>query len=293
MSKNKIISAAALAACIAGTAGVSQATLVIDYDATTWAGGTAAWTDSTAGLAAPIGTGVPVKSTATIGTTPVDIVAFNGSSTFDVNSTTHPLVGLKQYSISAVFRAPQAAAGNGVSDAFFRYQGITGKELAGQGVGDFGLGLANGSAISGGTALSTVDVGTSGPAVNDNTFHTVAFTVMNNGDGTFSQRLYLDGTERDNDLNVAYGTTAANPGAIAATNFAIGAIRAGAGGVAGNSAPFFLGDLARLQFDNQPLTAAQVSAQARNFLGEAVPEPASLGLLGLAGLGLFNRRRRA
>ena len=34
MSKSKIISAAAIAACIAGTAGISQAALVLDYDAT-------------------------------------------------------------------------------------------------------------------------------------------------------------------------------------------------------------------------------------------------------------------
>ena len=291
MFGNKRVSLASAALAVAVYAAPAFGDVIMDFDATNWSGNFTAdpadnWVDSVAGVVAQRGGlngAAPTKSVATINGQPVDAINFTSDS-FDVNTTTHPLAGKKEFTISLVFRTTTPGAGG--ENNFYQNNGFVGKELPGPGVGDWNLGVSTGGLINGGTGLGSGDTGTPGPVVNDGAWHVASFVIDNNDNGTFTQTMYVDGVAAGAPDTVAYNT-AADQGDIAASNFAIGARRDGDNGYITE------GSIARLQFDDLALTPAQIASRHTSFLGEAVPEPASAVLLLVAGTALLARRRRA
>jgi hypothetical protein len=260
---------------------IAPAAIIMDWDASNWSGVSGdSWTDSVGGVVAVKGGGDgPVKSTVTLNGTSIDIINFTADS-FDVNTTSYPLVGLKEFSISLLFST--SSAGVSTENNFYQWNGLVGKESGGAGVGDWAIGMMAGGLVAGGTGLGTGDTGTPSLASVTNTgFHNLTFVVANNGNNTFNQLLYLDGVLQNTDTNIGYG----NPGAIAAFNFAIGARRDGSSGYSDSS-------IARLLFDDSALSASQVEQLHATHLGEAIPEPSSVALAILGTAGLIGLRRR-
>jgi len=121
---------------------------------------------------------------------------------------------------------------------------------------------------------------TSTGAVNDGLLHVLEGTWSNAGTLT----LYVDG------IQVAQNTAA--PTAARDAN-ASGAFALGASTVLNNGDTHaFTGQVAELRLYNDLQSAAQVAALSTTLRATYIPEPASAGLLGLAGVGLLMRRRR-
>lgn len=266
-SKSLIVLVALVASL--SIAGRSQAVVIMDWDATTYSGTFAnGWTDKVGGVHAVAGGGGggptgPLKGTAVLAGKTIDTIFFTADS-FDVNITNHPLVGLNEFTISLVVRVPVAVdSPNEPENNFWLHNGFAGKEIGNAGVGDWNIGLTDlagngGANIVGATGLGAGDIGTAGPTIDDDQWHTVHFVVDNLGNGTFDQRLYLDGIQVGTDLGIAY----AGIPVINAANFSIGARRDGGNGYLPQ------GDIARMQFDDTALTPTQVAAQAATYLGE-------------------------
>lgn len=278
----------------------ARADLVIDWDASDWAGtkvggwggGTgsddALWIDKVSGVIAypggdGDGNGGPQKNVATIGgNTLADIISFQVDS-FDVivggagNAST-PLGGLRQYTIAAVVRIPDYDPPNIPENNFWQHNGIVGVEAGGAGVGDWNLGVTdladNGvGVLVAGSALGAGDIGTvptTPTAIDDGVWHTVHVKTVDNGDDTWSQFLYIDGAQVGADENIAYG---GDPTNLVDRTFAIGARFNGDNGYMPRM------DLARLQFHNAPLDNAAIAAEAANFLTESVQTSVPLNLV--------------
>ncbi|MCO6047094.1 LamG domain-containing protein [Aeoliella sp. ICT_H6.2] len=282
-SKLTVLFAALLSLAIAPSA---QAQVIMDWDASAWSGNGEdlgggwngdSWIDSAAGIPAFSGGnlaesnngGVPVKTEGQIGLDPyANWIDFSYES-FDVNNTAHPLAGLRDFTIAAVVRVPESAgalAPNVGENQFWLFNGFVGKEIGNAGVGDWVLGLVqqdgDGQAhIAAGTGLAATDVGTLGPAINDDMWHTVHFVVNDLGSNMFEQRLYLDGVEVANDLDLSFGGPVT---AVAASDFAIGARRDGGNGYLPDA------DMARLKFYGASLSPTEIANQASSFLGEGL-----------------------
>jgi hypothetical protein len=96
--------------------------------------------------------------------------------------------------------------------------------------------------------------------------------------------VYVDGTQVGSSLVRQYGS----PGVLADASFSVGAIRGGASGQR------FVGEVARLRFDDAPLTGSDITTLHSTYLGAVgIPEPSSFLLMGFGALSLFAMRRRS
>ena len=273
-----------------------QATSVFEFCASDWAGPNNEWNSRTGGQTLfydTYGGSAPQKGSSTIAGVTVATAVFDGNdfltSTF---GSGRPWAGLSQFSLSLVFKSNVSALTSETNvDAFWNQRGILGFEIGGAGQGEFAIGLYNdGSAlgaVAASTGLGSGDNGVSAGNLNDNNWHTLTMAVANLANGSFSQTVYVDGTQVGSSLVREYGSV----GALADASFSLGAIRGSA------SSEKFVGEVARLRFDSAPLTASDITTLHSNYLGAVgIPEPSSSLLMGLAALSLGairSRQRRA
>jgi hypothetical protein len=188
-------------------------------------------------------------------------VTFGPAETaFEVTAGANPIAGSMEFSASIVFRTTGTGA-NGEND-FWRNQGLVGIELPGGGVGDWGVGIANGGSINGGSALHNGDSGSLGPVVNDGVWHVVTMVVDDLDNALHDRRIYLDGVEVATDLGLAYG---GGNSQVASSSVFFGDHQPGDGG-----AQNFQGEIAHIRLDNSAMDAAAVSAAHAIFLGSLV-----------------------
>jgi len=273
-----------------------QATSVFEFCASDWAGPYNSWTSRTGNQELFYDTwqgSAPQKGFSTIAGVTVATAVFDGNDFFTSTfGSGRPWAGLKEFSLSLVFKsnAPGPQTQTDIN-AFWNQRGVLGFELGGAGQGEFAIGLYNdGSAlgaVAASTGLGSGDNGTSAGNLNDNNWHTLTMAVANLDDGSFSQAVYVDGTQFGSSLVREYGTV----GALADASFSLGAIRGSASGEK------FVGEVARVRFDNAPLAASEITALHSSYLGAVgIPEPSSSLLIGLAALSLVairSRQRRA
>lgn len=260
MSPIKFLST--LSVFILGSASFSHATIVSEWDADDFTNG-ATWPGT---VAATVNQGSPAAGV-DVGSIPgnmISFVKFSGAEVFEIAALNNPLVGRQEFSVSIAFRT--TSAGLNGEDDFWRNVGMVGIELPGAGVGDWGIGIASGGTINGGTGLPLVDVGSRGPAANNGAWRVVTLVVDQIDAATFDQRLYLDGTEVAFNLGLIYGgaTTIAN------SQFYFGRHNLNDAGV-----PYFKGDIAHIRLDDVALTPAEITATHAVYLGTLTPLPDS------------------
>jgi hypothetical protein len=105
--------------------------------------------------------------------------------------------------------------------------------------------------------LGIGDNGTSAGNINDNNWHTLTMVVKNEGSNSFSQTVYVDGSQVGSSSVLEYGT----PGALADKSFSLGSVRGSA------SSEKFVGEVAALRFDDTPLAASDVTTLHNTYLG--------------------------
>ena len=248
---------------------VSTTPLLLFY-ASDWAGPNNTWYSRTGteNLFYDIfGGSAPQKGSSTIAGVTVDTTVFDGNDFFTSSfATGRPWAGLKQFSLSLVFKsnAPGPQTQTDIN-AFWNQRGILGFELGGGGQGEFAIGLYDDGSPSGAVAASTGlgigDNGTSAGNINDNNWHTLTMVVKDETGGFFSQTVYVDGSQVGSSSVLEYGT----PGALADESFSLGSIRGSA------STEKFVGEVAALRFDGVPLTAPEISALHTDYLGVINP----------------------
>ena len=269
-----------------------QATSVFEFCASDWAGPNNEWNSRTGGQTLfydTFGGSAPQKGFSTIAGVTVATAVFDGNDFFTSTfGSGRPWAGLKEFSLSLVFKsnAPGPQTQTDIN-AFWNQRGILGFERGGAGQGEFAIGLYNdGSAlgaVAASTGLGSGDNGVSAGNLNDNNWHTLTMAVANLANGSFSQTVYVDGTQIGSALETAYGAV----GALADASFSLGTIRGSASGQK------FVGEVARLRLDAAPLTAANITTLHSSYLGAVgIPEPSSSLLMGLGALTLVAIRSR-
>lgn len=269
-----------------------QASSVFEFCASDWAGPNNEWNSRTGGQTLfydTWGGSAPQKGSSTIAGVAVATAVFDGNDFFTSTfGSGRPWAGLNEFSLSLVFKSNVTALTTETNvNAFWNQRGILGFELGGAGQGEFAIGLYNdGSAlgaVAASTGLGTGDDGVSAGNINDNNWHTLTMAVSNLANGSFSQTVYVDGTQVGSSLIRQYGS----PGVLADASFSLGAIRGSA------SSEKFVGEVARLRFDAAPLTGSYITTLHSTYLGAVgIPEPSSSLLMGFGALSLFAMRRR-
>ena len=270
----------------------SQAVSVFEFCASDWAGPDNGWNSRTGGQTLFYDTfngSAPQKGSSSIAGVTVATAVFDGNDFFTSSFLIgRPWAGLNQFSLSLVFKsnAPGPQTQTDIN-AFWNQRGILGFERGGAGQGEFAIGLYNDGSALGAVAASTGlgigDNGVSAGNINDNNWHTLTMAVSNLANGSFSQTVYVDGTQVGSPLVRAYGAM----GVLADASFSLGTIRGSASGQR------FVGEVARLRFDDAPLAASDISTLHSTYLGAVgIPEPSSSLLVGAGALSLLAMRRR-
>ena len=275
--------------CFLGVFGVQvQAAKIFEYFASDWPGPSNNWISRTPSGSvtngqilfwdnfkapnAPVAS-APQKGSSTIAGVSFGTAVFNGNDFFTstfTNSTytNYPWAGLKEFSLSLVFKSSSPLATTTDVNAFWAQRGILGFERGGVGAGEFAISLYNdgssNGAVAASTGLGTADIGTSAGNINDRNWHTLTMVVKDETGGFFSQTVYVDGTVTGSSLQ-NYGAL----GMIATNTFSLGSIRGGSlpGGPNSGLSEKFVGEVAVLRFDDSPLTAAEIPLLHSTYLG--------------------------
>jgi len=266
-----------------------QAATLFEYYASDWSGPSNSWNSRTGGQTLFYDTfegSAPLKGSSTIAGVTVATAVFDGNDFFTSTFVSgRPWAGLNQFSLSLVFKSNASGPQTQTDiNAFWNQRGILGFELGGGGQGEFAIGLYNDGSANGAVAASTGlgigDNGVSAGNINDNNWHTLTMAVSNLANGTFSQTVYVDGSQVGSPSLLQYGAL----GALANESFSLGAVRFG-------STEKFVGEVAALRFDDVPLTASDITGLHSTYLG-VIPEPSTSLLMGIGALSLLVIRRR-
>ncbi len=269
----------------------ANASMLFDFYASDWAGPNNEWVSRTGSQTLFYDTfngSAPQKGTDIIGGVNVDTAVFDGNDFFTtlLAQTNRPWAGLNEFSLSIVFRSNTDTSSSGTDiNAFWNYDGIIGFEVGGAGQGEFGIGLyhdgSTNGAVAAGTGLASSDVGTSGGAINDNSWHTLSLVVENLGSGFFNQTVYVDGGLVSQSHLLSYGGGSPS---LANESFSLGQIRFGGGNP-------FVGAVAAIRFDDNALQESDITSLHSTYL-EVVPEPSTFLLIGVGAFSLFTIRRK-
>jgi len=266
-----------------------QAATLFEYYASDWSGPSNSWNSRTGGQTLFYDTfegSAPLKGSSTIAGVTVATAVFDGNDFFTSTFVSgRPWAGLNQFSLSLVFKSNASGPQTQTDiNAFWNQRGILGFERGGGGQGEFAIGLYNDGSANGAVAASTGlgigDNGVSAGNINDNNWHTLTMAVSNLANGTFSQTVYVDGSQVGSPSLLQYGAL----GALANESFSLGAVRFG-------STEKFVGEVAALRFDDVPLTASDITGLHSTYLG-VIPEPSTSLLMGIGALSLLVIRRR-
>jgi len=286
MSNRKAVVAAAVGAVLAG-GGLARGALVGQWIGDNYAGGNS-WNDSSgAGSNATVITGVMAPTTTAGVFNGHKAVNFPGGAGanapgwFSVPDTASNALGATALSWIGVFKTSATNISDGAQ--FWQKAGLIGKEEGGATTDwGFGVGAAN-ATVGVGTPDTTI---TSSGAVNDGATHVVAATWDGSG-ATGTLTLYVDGVQAAQNTAAPAGARVANTSGA----FALGAMTA----LNNGDTRVFNGQVAELRLYNDLQSPAQIAATSTalrtTYVG--IPEPTSIGLLAVGGLGLLVRRRRA
>ncbi len=240
--------------------------LLADYKAAGYNAVTGVWSDSSGnGNTATVGTGVTAP-TLMADATPNGSSAVNFGASSEWLSIANGLAQGSGYTVLA-FAEPTATGSN--------YALVGGPP----GAMEYRIQTAGGNNFQVLLNTDTTAFGSSNTAVPTNAFSMVGVSTDNLGAATF----YLNGS--------ADGTTTGNSAFTSPINL-IGASDTGSGA---SPNEFFVGNIAELQIYSGVLTSTQVQSVDQAFINSyvtPVPEPATLGLLAVGGLGLLLVSRR-
>ena len=216
-------------------------------------------------------------------------VFFDGSSAYSVDSSVNPIIGTRELTATAVFKA-DASIGQGGSSVtwwngtdpnpFWSHSLLVGVELGGGGVGDWGLGVTKTQVLSGGAGidgdrgvLDTTDV-------SDNLPHVGSLVI----DGVLSNcyKLFLDGQLVQSLTNIAGDQTFNGPINIGINIF----------NITGDT-HYYTGYVAEVQIDSSALIDGDVLALHTDLMTTyGIPEPVFFTVLGVTGCLLCIRRMK-